>query len=215
MRLTHCSVSWTDVGLLYRNDFPKMITQFCSKTAKRYYEMVKWKADYSLTFAILGQNEDLMAYKICIFHYKTKKYDLHVINAIVLVTEHVVSLKFAFKTPQSGLFVNLLITLALYWKHTEASFHCSKDEWWLGCTCSCLYIASGCNQAASRIHFASEHTVPQDQVSCLHSRPTCVWLSSNVIRMCVNFIHISGALMQHRNMKEERKLRVSIFTTFW
>lgn len=215
MRLTHCSVSWTDVGLLYRNDFPKMITQFCSKTAKRYYEMVKWKADYSLTFAILGQNEDLMAYKICIFHYKTKKYDLHVINAIVLVTEHVVSLKFAFKTPQSGLFVNLLITLALYWKHTEASFHCSKDEWRLGCTCSCLYIASGCNQAASRIHFASEHTVPQDQVSCLHSRPTCVWLSSNVIRMCVNFIHISGALMQHRNMKEERKLRVSIFTTFW
>lgn len=39
---------------------------------------------------------------------------------IVLVAEHVVSLKFAYKTPQNGLFVNLLITLALYWKHTEA-----------------------------------------------------------------------------------------------
>lgn len=184
MRLTHCSVSWTDVGLLYRNDFPKMITQFCSKTAKRYYEMVKWKADYSLTFAILGQNEDLMAYKICIFHYKTKKYDLHVINAIVLVTEHVVSLKFAFKTPQSGLFVNLLITLALYWKHTEASFHCSKDEWRLGCTCSCLYIASGCNQAASRIHFASAVYIHVLHVcDCLQMSLECVWISYTLVEL--------------------------------
>ena len=40
-----------------------------------------------------------------IFHYKT-------ISATLLVTERVVSMK--FKTPQNGLFVNLLITLALH-----------------------------------------------------------------------------------------------------